>query len=128
MTRKKRIEYLVCTLSVAATGFVIYGLIGSQQPLANESKLQSFLFSGCMAGLGFASLFSTIILSAAFFKKRGLAFKVVASILWPVTLAVCVYAGVLSYIPYQIYNIIKIISSPRKKRRKKRSKDISKAN
>ena len=110
MTKKTRIEYLVCTLSVLVTGFVIYGLLGSIDPLINESKLQSFLLFGCLGGFGFSAVVSTIILSVGFFKKRGLIFKIVASVLWPITFAACVYAGMFSYIPYQIFNIVKLIS------------------
>ena len=110
MTKKNRTEYLICTLSVMITGFIIYGFVGSLQPLIHESKLLSFLLFGCLGGLGFSAIVSTIILSAAFFKKRGLAFKIVASVLWPITFAACVYVGMLSYIPYQIFNIVKVIS------------------
>lgn len=116
--QKNRIEYLVCTLSILVTGFIIYGLIASQQPLINESKLQSFLLFGCLGGFGFSAMVSTIILSAGFFKKRGLAFKAIASVLWPVTFAVCVYIGICSYIPYQIYNIVKIVSLTREEQQK----------
>ena len=110
MTKKTRIEYLVCTLSVVVTGFVIYGLVGSIEPLINENKLQSFLLFGCLGGFGFSALVSTIILAVGFFKKRGFVFKIVASVLWPITFAACVYAGIFSYIPYQIFNIKKLIS------------------
>ena len=110
MTKKNRIEYLICTLSVVVTGFIIYGFVGSIEPLINESKLQSFLLFGCLGGFGVSAVVSTIILSVGFFKKRGLVFKIVASVLWPITFAACVYAGILSYIPYQIFNIVKLIS------------------
>ena len=110
MTKKNRIEYLICTLSIVVTGFVIYGFVGSIEPLINESKLQSFLLFGCLGGFGFSSVVSSIILSVGFFKKRGVAFKVVASVLWPITFVACVYVGIFSYIPYQIFNIVKLIS------------------
>ncbi|MBE6595826.1 MAG: hypothetical protein E7644_08520 [Ruminococcaceae bacterium] len=110
MTKKNRIEYLICTLSVVVTGFLIYGLLGSIEPLINDSKLHSFLLFGCLGGFGFSAIISTIILSVGFFKKRGLIFKIVASVLWPITFAACVYAGMLSYIPYQIFNIVRLIS------------------
>ena len=116
MTKKSRIEYLICTLSVFVTGFFIYGFIGSIEPLINESKLQSFLLFGCLGGLGFSAVVSTIILSVGFFKKRGLVFKIVASVLWPITFAACVYAGIFSYIPYQIFNIAKLISMTKKEK------------
>ena len=110
MTKKNRIEYLFCTLSVVVTGFIIYGLVGSIEPLINESKFQSFLLFGCLGGIGFSALVSTIILAVGFFKKRGFVFKIVASVLWPITFAVCVYVGIFSYIPYQIFNIRKLVS------------------
>ena len=110
MTKKNRIEYLFCTLSVVVTGFFVYGLVGSIEPLINESKFQSFLLFGCLGGFGFSALVSTIILAVGFFKKRGFVFKIVASVLWPITFAVCVYVGIFSYIPYQIFNIIKLVS------------------
>ena len=74
MTKKYRIEYLVCTLSIAITGFIIYGLVGSMESLINGSKLQSFLLFGCLGSLGFSDIVSAIILSVGFFKKRGLGF------------------------------------------------------
>jgi hypothetical protein len=117
VTKKTRIEYLVCTLGVVVTGFVIYGLVGSIEPLINESKLQSFLLFGCLGGFGFSAVVSTIILSVGFFKKRGLIFKIVASVLWPITFAACVYAGIFSYIPYQIFNIVKLISMTKEQKK-----------
>ena len=116
MTKKNRIEYLVCTLSVLVTGFVLYGFVGSIEPLINESKLQSFFLFGCLGGFGFSAVVSAIILSVGFFRKRGLVFKIVASVLWPITFAACVYAGILSYIPYQIFNITKLISMTKKEK------------
>jgi hypothetical protein len=117
MNKKTRIEYLVCTLSVVVTGFVIYGLLGSIEPLINENKLQSFLIFGCLGGFGFSAVVSTIILSVGFFKKRGLIFKIVASVLWPITFAACLYAGIFSYIPYQIFNIVKLISMTKEQKK-----------
>lgn len=125
MTKKNRIEYLVCTLTVIVTGFLIYGLLASQQPLVNDSKVQSFLLFGCLGGFGFSAIVSTIILSVGFFKKRGLVFKIIASVLWPITFSVCVYAGIFSYIPYQIYNIVKIISLIREEKKQKESEDTT---
>ena len=125
MTKKNRREYLVCTLTVVVTGFLIYGLLASQQPLVNDSKVQSFLIFGCLGGFGFSAIVSTIILSVGFFKKRGLVFKIIASVLWPITFGVCVYAGIFSYIPYQIYNIVKIISLIREEKRQKESEDTT---
>ena len=126
MTKKDRIEYLVCTLSVMVTSFVIYGVVGIIEPLINESRLQSFLLFGCLGGFGFSVIVSTIILSVRFFKNRGLKFKIAASVLWPITFAACVYAGILSYIPYQIFNIIKLKSMLKEEKNSLNSENISK--
>ncbi len=110
MNRKKRISYLVTTLCVLVTGFFLYGCIGSAEPLIGNSRMYSFLFYGCLGGFGFSVILSTVMLSANFFAKRGLAFQVVAAVLWPITIACCFYVGVLGYIPYQIYNVVKLIT------------------
>ena len=78
--------------------------------------MQSFLHFGCLGGFGFSVIVSTIILSVGFFRKRGLVFKIIASVLWPITFGICVYVGILSYFPYQIYNFVKIIKLTRAER------------
>ena len=113
MDRKKRIEYLITTMCVLISGFVMYGLVGSMEPLIHNSKVESFLFFGLLGGLGFSMLVSTLILSARFFAKKKLGFKIVVAILWPITFACAVYVGIFLYIPYQIYNIVKIIAEPK---------------
>lgn len=109
MSRKQRIEYLICTMCVLITGFIIYGFTGSFQPLVNDNKLQSFILFGCMGGVGFSMLLSDVILTVRFISKRSMKFKVIASLLWFITFACSVYVGILFYVPYQIYNLIKII-------------------
>ena len=123
MAKKKRIEYLLCTLSVAISGFLIYGSIGAMSRFINGSTIQSFFAIGCLGGFGFSAVVSTIILSVDFFKKRGLAFKVVAAVLWPITFAACVYAGMLSYIPYQIFNIVKLVSIVKEEKKAQQSEN-----
>jgi len=96
-------------MCVFVTGFTIYGLVGSIEPLIYDSKTKTFLFFGLLGGFGFSMLVSTLILAARFFAKKKLGFKIVAAILWPITFACAIYAGVFMYIPYQIYNLIQII-------------------
>ena len=116
MTKKQRIEYLVCTLASGFGGGLMYGLIGIIVGLTvPSSELPLGPALSLLAGVGGAVLISstvsTLILSANFFKKRSLAFKVVAAILWPITFSVCFYAGFFMFIPYEIYNVIKIFTS-----------------
>ena len=110
MDRKKRIEYLITTMCVLVTSFIIFGLVGTMEPLKNHSRKELFLFLGLYGGFGFSMITSTVVLSARFFAKRKLGFKIVAALLWPITFACAFYAGFFIYIPYQIYNVIKIFS------------------
>ena len=106
MIKRKRLEYLLVTTCVLLSGFFIYGLVGSIQALINNNKTLSFFAFGALGGFGFSIIVSTIILASKFFQKRGLVFKIVAAILWPITFACCFYVGVFMYIPYGIYNVI----------------------
>lgn len=112
MDKKKRIEYLATTMCVLFTGFIIYGLVGSMGPIIDNSKSKSFLLFGLIGGIGFSAIVSTIILTVRFFAKRKLGFKIVAALLWPLTFACSIYVGFICYIPYQIYNLVKIITYP----------------
>lgn len=109
MNKRKRIEYLITTTCVLLLGFIIYGLVGSIQPLINDNKIISFLVFGCLGGFGFSAILSTIVLSSNFFSKRSLTFKIVSAILWPITFVCCIYVGVIMYVPYGIYNIVMLI-------------------
>ena len=113
MNKRKRLEYLLVTTCVLLSGFFIYGLVGSIQPL-NDNKTLSFFAFGALGGFGFSITVSTIILASKFFQKRGLIFKIVAAILWPITFACCFYVGVFMYIPYGIYNAIMLIKKESK--------------
>ena len=109
MSRNNRIAYLITTLCVLASAFFIYGAVGCIGPLIFENKWASFCYFGLLGGIGFSMLLSDVILAVTFFKKRSLSFKIVAAILWPIIAACIFYAGVALYIPYQIYNIVKIV-------------------
>ena len=111
MCKKERIEYLICTMCVLITGFIIYGLVGSMEPLIYNSKILSFLVFGCLGGFGFSMILSGIILTVRFLSNRSLKFKIIASVCWIITLACSVYVGILGYFPYQIYNLVKIIKN-----------------
>lgn len=111
MCKKNRIEYLICTMCVLITGFIIYGLIGSMEPHIHNSKIQSFLAFGCLGGFGFSMILSGIILTVRFISKRSFKFKIIASVFWIITFACSVYVGILGYFPYQIYNLVKIIKN-----------------
>ena len=97
MSKRKRLEYLILTSCVFLSGFVIYGFLGSFQPQINDDKVVFFFVFGALGGFMFSLILSTIILSSRFFEKRGLPFKIVAAVLWPITFACCFYVGFFMY-------------------------------
>ena len=120
MNRKKRIEYLACTLAACLSGALSYGAIGvivgvivGQTVPSSKLPLTPALFFlvGIMGAILFGSIISTIILTANFLKNRGLVFKIVATFFWPVTYFVSFFVGFFIFVPYEIYNIIKIFTS-----------------
>lgn len=113
MDKNKRIEQLIITLCVFISGFLIYGLIGSKEALISENKITSFLVYGLLGGFSISMVLHAIIIAINFFNKKSMKFKIIASILWPVTILVLFYTSIVCYIPHQIYNIIKIIKEKR---------------
>lgn len=108
MSREKRITYLATTMSVFITSGLLYGGLGSMIPDTQGIDVPGVLWA-LLGGYCFSSVFSGVFLSVNYFSKKSLRFKIVAALLWPITVACCMYASIFSYIPYQIYNIIKII-------------------
>ncbi len=106
MQRKKRIEYLVVTLSCWVSGSFSYGIAnylnGNNYP---------FLFYAILGGFLVSATVSTFYLFHKFIKKRSLKFKIIAAVLWQITLACTILVGAVCYFPYQIYNLILIIKN-----------------
>lgn len=111
MTRKQRIEYLIITLCVLISGFAMGAILRTVMPAAESNNVPSFWVLGLMFGMVYSMIMSSIILAVRFFSKRSLKFKIIAAVLWPISFACVFYTGILMYIPYQIYNIIRIIRS-----------------
>ena len=57
MSRKSRIEFLITTLCILISGFVLYGLIGSMVGSLPYSKAEQFLLFGSIGGFGFSIVF-----------------------------------------------------------------------
>lgn len=111
MTRKQRIEYLIITLCVLISGFAMGAILRAVMPAGESNNVPSFWVLGLMFGMVYSMIMSSIILAVRFFSKRSLKFKIIAAVLWPISFACVFYTGILMYIPYQIYNIIRIIRS-----------------
>lgn len=110
MDRKKRIEYLILTAVMFASVVLLFyfaGDIQSTVPIENEAR---FRLEGSLSmGYLFTSVLSGIMLAAGFFARRSLRFRIAAAALWFVTLFAVFIVGVLGFIPYQIYNLVRIL-------------------
>ena len=119
MSKRKRIEYLLVTLVFFVSAAVLFGYAASLTIEDAETVLMveqgaltpnfSWWQYALFAGIVFSSFASALILSARFFAKRKLWFKLLAAFFWPITLWACMAFGCLISVPYWIYNLIRII-------------------
>ena len=117
MDRRKRIEYFAVTWSVFVSMFMLFFFLGTTNVSAGFVSEEGFRWYGGLAGgYMFSSVFSGILLAANFFAKRNLAFKIVAALLAFFTLFAVYIVGLVTFIPYQIYNLVMIFrTKPEKK-------------
>lgn len=109
MELKKRKEYLIFTITFSCTGFVLFGglaaacreLLGIQWNI-----ILVILVYGLGGVLLLGGLASGIILFANFFNHQKLFFKIILCIFFPITFLLICNIGILSFIPYEIYNFI----------------------
>lgn len=111
----QRKQYLLYSSVAFGVGFVIYGLLA----LAGRDALDypfnpfvGFLLYGFLGGLLIGGLLSGILLFARIIKMEEQVIKVLAIILFPITFCVIALGGIISFIPYWIFNLYKI--SPNK--------------
>jgi hypothetical protein len=106
-----RVEYFACTVTLFVVAFILYGCIGSMgnDMILGSDKLWRFFGFGMLGGYGFSSILSGIILFSRFITKKDLRFKILSCALFPITFGVICYVGVFSFIPYSIYNLVKMV-------------------
>ena len=116
MKRKERIEFLLITLCMFVSVFLVFFLVGNLegniQPEKIEGTRKLMSFGAAFVYCGF---FTGVMFAVRFFSKRGLVFKAVAAFLWFITAFIIVSVGVVAFIPYHIYNLVKIIFSNEKR-------------
>lgn len=120
VTIKTRKEYLYTTMALFISSFVIYGCLGAflQDEVFNNNNLLRFLLFGGIAGYGFSSILSGVILFSRYMSKKSIMFKIVCCCLFPLTFAAVVYVGIFSFLPYGIYNLIMLIKDNKNARGK----------
>lgn len=109
MELKKRKEYLILTNIFWGLGFLIFGGIAasSKQLLHIPYNIfMVFLLYGIEGGLLLGGLASGIMLFFNIIKRQKLHIKIILSVFFPITFVFVCFFGILSLIPYEIYNFI----------------------
>lgn len=109
MDINKRKEYFILTTVVWGVGFLLYGIMaimGRETLKLSLNVFQILLLYGIGGGMLTGGLVSGIILFSHFIKKRKLSFKIIACIFFPLTFMIICEVGVVSFLPYAIYNLI----------------------
>jgi len=111
MNLKKKKEYLILTMVSFGIGFIIFGTIAACNKELLEIPWNPFfivLLYGFGGGILVGGLISGIILFSNFIKNKKLFFKIILCILFPITFILICYIGILSFLPYEIYNFVVI--------------------
>ncbi len=111
-TRKQRIEYLVVTLAAYLGGALIYALL-ALIPHTNDSGFPPVIFLAFVGGLAPAGILHGVMLATGFFSGKSTPFKAAAAFFWFITLVCILYVGILSFFPYAVYNLVKIVTEPK---------------
>ena len=118
VSREKRVGFLKATLTVFVVMFVLYGVIFAITPReavrGTDWLVQSDVFplwAGLLGALVCSAMACAGILIARFMAGKPRRFKVVAVAAWPVTVSCFVFMFFCVYLPYQVYNLVKIIRS-----------------
>ena len=101
MTRKKRIEFLLMSLIMAASTFLMASTI--------YSSIFDTLYLKLVITLMFPSLFLGIIVVSKFYARLSQTARIIGAALWPLTVFATYCIGILGLIPYHIYNLSKIL-------------------
>jgi hypothetical protein len=101
LTQKQRRFFAIFTGIFFMAGMLIYG------PLALSGGLQPAFLFFLLGGVFFGGIASGGIFYGRFMaRKNSVTLIVLSAVFFPVTLFVCVAAGIFSFIPYFIYNIV----------------------
>lgn len=111
MNLKKKKEYLILTMVSFGIGFIIFGTIAAcnRELLGIQwNPFLTVLLYGFGGGILVGGLISGIILFSNFIKDKNLFLKIILCILFPITFILICYIGILSFLPYEIYNFVVI--------------------
>lgn len=103
---QKRKERLIMIAVLYCEGALMYGSLAFATRETTGIGGGIWLLYGIFGGWILAGLLTGIFMLIDFADKRSLATKIGMCILFPLTLAITVYAGILAGIPYIIYQIV----------------------
>lgn len=109
MDLKKRKEYFIFTSIFWGIGFILYGGMAAAGKELLDIPLNTFLvflLYGLGGSLLLGGLASGILLFSNFFKRQKLSVKIILCVFFPVTFLIICQIGILSLIPYGIYNFV----------------------
>ena len=109
MELEKRKEYLIFTITFFCIGVVLFGgLAAAERELLGIqwNIILVILVYGFGGGLLLGGLASGILLFSNFIKRQKLFWKIILCIFFPITFLLICQIGILSFIPYEIYNFI----------------------
>lgn len=116
MTKAKRYEFFILSVTAGATGAVLYALVGVCILLAGEtiwglSPPAAVILPALLGGYCLFSIVSGILFAARWLAARPLKVKILLTVFFfvPVYLAIL---GIFYSIPYGIYNFARYRNTP----------------
>lgn len=114
MTYKERKDYLLYTMIAFLVGAVLYCfmavilVLDQKLELSTLEKIGTATLMTIFGGYFICSIISGIILFSRFIRKQSKKIKILAVILFFIPVAIVFYFGVLSTLPYFIYNLVQV--------------------
>ena len=106
MNRKHYALLTSVMFGIGGAGYGLMAVIGRELLEIPYGPAACFAIYGAMGGVMTAGMLSGILLFVRFIKNRKTYVKVICVVFFPLTIIGIVYVGVLTYIPYTIYNTV----------------------
>ena len=109
VTHKMRRDYFWSTLAMFLSVAAVYGLLVGTSP-AFEVNIWGAVGSGFAAACGFTGIVHGVILFSRWISQRSLAVKILCGLFFVLTFGAIAYVGIFSFLPYGIYNLVRLLT------------------